>query len=114
MDASAPGDNDMNVLGTVGDTDMTRVANFCEPAPAAMLQSSDAALAKTRQRDSRPLKHGVLKLFLADTVARHRRCVFRADHKQRPGWKDDVVVAEPERCPDEVIENVLGPFRSHR
>src|SRR5271169_6964517 len=107
MNSGPAGDDDTDVLGTVGDADMIGVADFGEPARPAMPQSFDAALGKARQRDAGALEHRVADLVLADTVAGQSAGVLRAHDKERPGREDNVVVAKPRRGADKVLENVL-------
>src|SRR5579883_354854 len=103
----AAGNEDVNVLGPVGDPDMISVADLGEPALAPVLEPLHAAGGKSRQWNPGTLEKRIAKLPLADAVARERSGVLGADHEQRPGWKDDVVVAEPQRGADEMLEDVL-------
>src|SRR3984885_9948560 len=108
VDAGAAGDDNMNVLRAIGDADMILVAGLGEPARAPVAQPLDAAFGETRQGNTGAFKDGVLDLFFADAVARHRRGVFRADDEQRTSRKNDVVVAQSQRRADKVFENVLA------
>src|SRR5437879_4375727 len=94
MDAGAACDNHAHVLRPVGDADMVGIADLGEPARAAMFQAVDGALDEARERNARAFEHRLPDLRLADAVARERAGMLGAEHEQRPGREDDVVVAE--------------------
>ena len=59
------GDQDMHILRSVGDADVIRIANFCEPAFAPVMQALRTAFGKTAQRNSRAVKHRPSNCFLS-------------------------------------------------
>src|SRR5580704_1258707 len=107
MDARTAGDNNVDVLRAIRNSDVVRVASFSKPARATMAKSLYAALGKSSQGNPRALEYCFLDFLLADAVVRHARGMFRADDEQRSGRKDDVVVTETQGRADDLVENVM-------
>src|SRR5215470_11691184 len=108
MNTGTACDDDAHVLRAVGDANVLGIADLREPARSTVLKTLDRALAKARQRNAGALEHGLLDVCLADTVAVEGPGVLRAQYEQRPGWEDDVVVAETHHGAHQVGQNLLS------